>query len=64
MDEISEELVEEIRACSEKKNFDKCVDKLLEKNGIPQEDKPKILENVIKQMDSEAKRDDTEIKNQ
>lgn len=63
MDDISDELIEEVRACIGKKNFDKCVDKKLEEHGIDQDQKPQVLEEVIKKMDSEVKKDDKESKN-
>jgi hypothetical protein len=48
--QLTEDVKEGIRACiSDKKNPDKCIDKVLEENDIDHEQKSKILTKMMKE---------------
>jgi len=52
---IDEGLVEEIRACSGKKNSEKCMYKVMEEHGIEKEQMPTVLTQVINKMNEGEK---------
>jgi hypothetical protein len=49
MKKINDELKEDIKACMvEEKNSSKCIDRVLKEHGFDEDDKPEVLQRIIK----------------